>query len=127
MRGIRVESRPVLSFDHPLEPEKPQNKNGLTETVIFPSMVRAVVSQRSHTQVTAPVALFLEFVSIVSSNLYTAPCLAFSQIADFSASVFLCIRITHHCRNQIRIFDGTIDRRIIAVIRNDLNHCISPI
>jgi hypothetical protein len=36
----------------------------------------------------APVFQSLEFVRIVSSSLYIAPCLALSQTANFSASVF---------------------------------------
>jgi hypothetical protein len=36
-----------------------------------------------------PVALLLEFASIVTSNSYTAPSLACSQTANFSASVFV--------------------------------------
>jgi hypothetical protein len=84
-----------------LKTVKPQNKKGLTETLIFPSgacftlnstsfsaVVSATVTSNSPMQVTACAARFLEFVSIVSSNLYTAPCLAFSQIANFSASEF---------------------------------------
>ncbi len=89
-----------------LEPVKPQNKNGLTETDIVPSVVRSTlksicfcavvsptVTDNNPLQVTARVAQFLEFVSIVSSNLYTAPCLAFCQIADFSASVVVLLTI----------------------------------
>src|SRR6202011_511828 len=81
---------------------KPQNKNGLTETMIFPSAVcftlnstcfcavaSATVTYNSPMQVTSCAARFLEFMSIVSSNLYTAPCLAFSQIPNFSASDFV--------------------------------------
>src|SRR3984957_8323061 len=78
---------------------KPQNKKGFTETMIFPSgvcftlnstsfcaVVSATVTYNSPMQVTSCAARFLEFMSIVSSNLYTAPCLAFSQIPNFSAS-----------------------------------------
>jgi hypothetical protein len=90
---------------------EPQNKNGLTETdifpsVVFPSVVRSIlkstcfsavvsatVTCNNPLQLIAPVALFLEFVSIVSSNRYTAPCLACSQIAIFSISVFVLLTI----------------------------------
>ncbi len=84
-----------------LKAVKPQNKKGLTETMVFPSGVcftlnstsfsavtSATVTYNSPMQVTSRAARFLEFMSIVSSNLYTAPCLAFSQIANFSASDF---------------------------------------
>jgi len=79
-----------------------QNKKGLTETMIFPSAVcftlkstsftavaSATVTYNSPMQVTSGAARFLEFTSIVSSNLYTALCLAFSQIPSFSASDFV--------------------------------------
>ena len=84
-----------------LKTVKPQNKKGLTETMIFPSGVcftlnstpfsavtSATVTYNSPTQVTSCAARFMDFMSIVSSNLYSAPCLAFSKIADFSASDF---------------------------------------
>src|SRR6267378_6993361 len=85
-----------------LKAVKPQNKKGLTETIIFPSAVcftlnsssfcavaSATVTYNSPMQVTSCAARFLEFMSTVSSNLYTAPCLAFSQIPNFSASDFV--------------------------------------
>jgi hypothetical protein len=78
-----------------------QNKKGLTETTIFPSGVcftlnstpfsavtSATVTYNSPMHATSCAARFLDFMSIVSSNLYTAACLAFSQIANFSASDF---------------------------------------
>src|SRR5260370_18717710 len=81
---------------------KAQNENGLTETMIFPSAVcftlnstafcavaSATVTYNSPLQVTSCAARFLKFMSIVSSNRYTAPCLAFSQISNFSASDFV--------------------------------------
>src|SRR5258708_20125728 len=40
-------------------------------------------------QVTSCPVRLLGFMSIVSPNLYTAPCLAFSQISNFSASDFV--------------------------------------
>src|SRR4051812_15199688 len=79
-----------------------QNKKGLTETMIFSSAVRftlnstsfcavtsATVTYNNPLQVTSCAARFLEFMSVVSSNRYTAPCLAFSQISNFSASDFV--------------------------------------
>src|SRR5712691_3070653 len=85
-----------------LKAVKPQNKKGLTETMIFPSAVcftlnsssfcavaSATVTYNSPMQVTSCAARFREFMSTVSSNLYTAPCLAFSQIPNFSTSDFV--------------------------------------
>ena len=99
---VPVMSEAISDNNTALKTVKPQNKKGLTETMIFPSAVcftlnsisfcavaSATVTYNSPMQVTSCAARFLEFMSIVSSNLYTAPCLAFSQIPDFSASDFV--------------------------------------
>jgi hypothetical protein len=83
-----------------------QNRNGLTETSIFPSavcstlkstcfcaVVSPTVTYNNPLQATVRVALLLEFMRIVSSNLYPAPCLALSPIASFSASVLALLTI----------------------------------
>src|SRR6185437_4845799 len=90
----------------PMRPSEPQNKNGLTETDIFPFVVGSIlkstcfcavvlptVTDNNALQLTTPVDLLVEFVRIVSSNSYTAPCLACSKTADFSASVFAPLTI----------------------------------
>lgn len=87
-------------------PSEPQNKNGLTETDIFPfaagsilkstcfcAVVSPTVTDNKALQLMTPVDLLLEFVRIVSSNSYTAPCLACFKTADFSASVFVPLTI----------------------------------
>jgi hypothetical protein len=55
--------------------------------------VSPTVTYSNPLQVISRVALFLEFIRIVSSNLYTAPRLACSKIANFSASVFALLAI----------------------------------
>ena len=55
----------------------------------FSAVASATVTDNSPVQVTSCAARFLEFMSIVSSNLYTAPCFAFSQIPNFSVSDFV--------------------------------------
>ncbi|WP_157450297.1 hypothetical protein [Bradyrhizobium sp. ARR65] len=77
-----------------------QNRNGLTETDILPpgvfstvkstcfcAVASSTVVDNSPLQVTTRLSLLFEFVLISSLNLYNAPCLAVSHIADFSASV----------------------------------------
>src|SRR6185437_6071390 len=90
----------------PMRPSEPQNKNGLTETDIFPfvvgstlkstcfcAVVSPTVTDNNALQLMTPVELLLEFVRMVSSNSYTAPCLACSQTANFSAFVFTPLAI----------------------------------
>jgi len=85
-----------------MPPSEPQNKNGLTETDVFPFIVGSIlkstcfcavvsptVTDNNALQLMTPVELLLEFVRIVSSNSYTASCLACSHAANFSASVFV--------------------------------------
>ncbi len=94
----------TIPANTPLELHHPDAREN--ETDIVPSVVRSTlksicfcavvsptVTDNNPLQVTARVAQFLEFVSNVSSNLYTAPCLAFCQIADFSASVVVLLTI----------------------------------
>jgi hypothetical protein len=65
--------------------------------------------------VTSCAARFLDFMSIVSSNLYTAACFAFSQIANFSASDFASPTIAS---TELEFFH----KLIVSIIRNDLNY-----
>jgi hypothetical protein len=98
---VPVMAEAISDNNTALKTVKPQNKKGLTETMIFPSAVcftlnsisfcavaSATVTYNSPMQATSCAARFLEFMSIVSSNLYTVPCLAFSQIPNFLASDF---------------------------------------
>jgi hypothetical protein len=93
-----------------LSPRSPLNSTS------FCAVASATVTYNSPLQVTSCAAQFLEFMSIVSSSLYTAACLAFFPNCQFLSFRF----ITQHCRNRTRIFDSVIHKCIIIIIRNDL-------
>ena len=57
------------------------------KSTCFCAVASSTVADNNALQVTARPSLLFEFVLAASPKLYAAPCLAVSQIANFSASV----------------------------------------